>query len=225
MTCSSNQEKTISPRAFYRLAAQLGRTLPWKDRLIFCLRPFICPFDKLYEFVPPQARLLDIGAGRGLWLFLLAKTGRIAQGCGVEIESRLVASADSLKSDKDQLTFLLRQPESIWPDDSFDCVSLIDVLHHIASGQQEAFIKSIAARNIPRVIFKDIDPRARFKAKMNTLHDMVLSGQVPCYCPPEQVAAWLEQTGFTITASGRQDRLWYSHYYLIADKANGVVDS
>ncbi len=66
------------------LYADAGFTI----RTMQSLRPFICPFDALVDVVPQGSRLLDIGCGAGLFLALLAHTGRLAEGIGYDIDAK-----------------------------------------------------------------------------------------------------------------------------------------
>lgn len=201
-----------------KIAQTLSRDLTLKDRILMGQRPRICPFHVLVDFIEQGSSVLDIGCGSGLWLFLLARLNRIASGCGVEIRSEKIALANSLKRDNDPLMFSALSPEEAWPDQSVDCLSMIDVLHHVPPAEQKNFIQRIGATQARRIIFKDIDPTAKIKSCMNTLHDLVLSQQKPTYCRKNKVAEWLEEMGYRIQHVGRHDMLWYSHYLIVADK-------
>jgi len=200
------------------IAQALSHDLTLKDRILMGKRPRICPFHVLLDFVEQDSSVLDIGCGSGLWLFLLARLNRIASGWGVEVRSEKIALANSIKRENDPLAFLTQNPTEPWPQKSPDSLSMIDVLHHIPPPEQKNFILRIKATQARRIIFKDIDPTAKIKSGMNTLHDLVLSQQKPTYCRKEKVAHWLEEMGYRIQHLGRHDMLWYSHYLIVADK-------
>lgn len=181
-------------------------------------RPRICPFHVLMDHVPQGARILDIGCGSGLWLLLLARNGRIAHGTGVELAQAKIDVANSIKTADDNLDFAALDSASPWPADAYDCLSMIDVLHHVPVTQQQQFLARIADTSARTVIFKDIDPQAIIKRRMNSLHDLLLAHQLPRYCAKETAAQWFEQMGFEITHLGRHDMLWYSHYLIVAQR-------
>jgi len=207
-----------SPGQLSDTAKNLCENLGFMDRFIMRYRPLICPFHILMERVPQGASVLDVGCGAGLWLFLLWRSGRISRGVGVDVRADRVELADSIKSDNDRLDFVRVGRRDRWPEGAFDCLTMIDVLHHIPPAEQEAFVNHIARTGAGRVIFKDIDPESRLKTLMNTLHDMVLSRQIPRYCRRDRVAGWLEEMGYRIIENRRCDMLWYSHYFIVAER-------
>jgi len=200
------------------LGREISRALGFKQRFLMTYRPRICPFDVLMDFVPKGSSVLDIGCGNGLWLFLLSRLGRIANGVGVEVDSEKIATAESIKNEEDHLEFVALKQGDDWPSGEFDCVTLIDVLHHVQPAEQREFVGKIKKLDVKRVIIKDIDPKSKIKSFFNMLHDLVLSGQKPFYCEKEKVARWLIEDGFEISQTIRCDRLWYSHYAVIAEK-------
>ena len=188
------------------------------DRLLMVWRPMICPYHILMEHIPAGSSVLDVGCGTGLWLFLLSRFGRLSKGVGIEIDDKKVEIANSIKTPQDNLEFFQFAKEDKWPAGSYDCLTMIDVLHHILPNQQQAFLSKINEINARRIVFKDIDPQAKVKCLTNSLHDILLSRQLPRYCKKEKVAAQLESLGYRIKYIARHDMLWYSHYVIVAGK-------
>ncbi len=208
----------MHPKELSDKAKTFSVNLNIPDRLLMAWRPLICPYHILMEYIPPGSSVLDIGCGMGLWLLLLSRFGRLSKGIGVEIDSKKVKIANSIKTPEDNLEFLQFGKEDKWPEGLYDCVTMIDVLHHILPNQQKTFLAKIKEIDTKKIIFKDIDPQAKIKCAMNSLHDMLLSRQLPRYCDKEKVAACFKQLGFTIKYMGRHDMLWYSHYIIVAEK-------
>ena len=78
------------------------------QRLHQRLRLFICPFEALVAAIPRGARRLDLGCGRGLFLGLLALTGRIGKNCGIDRSEIVIQSAQRMVKSSgwsDLLTF------------------------------------------------------------------------------------------------------------------------
>ena len=206
----------VNPRMLSEITKRLSKNLSFKEKFIMTYRPYICPFHKLIDFVPENSKILDVGCGSGLWLYLLWELKLISQGLGIEIDENKVKTALSLKKQNYNLDFKFYSGKDGFPCEHFDCVSLIDVIHHIPKDDQRSFIKKIAAINTELIIFKDINPASRTKAAMNSLHDLVLSQQKPKYCRIEDISTWLKEEGFATQEISRYDMLWYSHYYVIA---------
>ncbi|MGA2915492.1 MAG: class I SAM-dependent methyltransferase [Sedimentisphaerales bacterium] len=170
------------------------------------------------EHIHSGSSVLDIGCGTGLWLLLLSRFGRLSKGVGIEIDARKVQIANSIKKPQDKIEFMQISREDDWPQGSYDCVTMIDVLHHILPEQQETFLAKIKDIDTKRIVFKDIDSEAKIKCLMNSLHDILLSRQMPRYCEKEKVAEIFKQMGFTIKYMNRHDMIWYSHYIIVAEK-------
>ena len=208
----------MHPKELSQKADSISQGLNFKERFLMKWRPWICPFHILMEHVPQGSSVLDIGCGNGLWLFLLWRLGRISEGIGIEINQAKIDAANSLKKNEDKLEFTRFEPKDKWRQRSYQCVTMIDVLHHVRKDKQKDFISQIAQSNSKRIIFKEIDTRPRIKNFMNTLHDLLLSREFPKYYQKDQVVRWLEEFGYRISYTGKYDMLWYSHYIIVADK-------
>ena len=208
----------VQVKELCQVADILSRGLSVKERLLMRWRPRICPFHVLLGHIPEGSSVLAIGCGSGLWLFLLAHFGRIAKGIGTDVRRDKIELANKLKRPRDKLEFVQVNSPEAWPRNVCDCVTLIDVLHHVPQEKQQDFIQAIDMTGTARIVLKEMDPEAKFKSMMNTLHDLVLSRQLSNYTKKETVVRWLEQMGFEIHEMGRHEMVWYAHYYLVAEK-------
>ncbi len=186
--------------------------------MLMTYRPRICPFHRLLEQVPKNSSVLDIGCGNGLWLLLLAELGQIRRGIGLDISIEKIQLAEGLKRPDMPLDFRPMTAGQAWPKEAADCVTLIDVIHHIPPDDQKPFVQSIDQTGTRLLIVKDIDPTAFWKSAANTLHDLALSGQRPRYCSPSVLCEWLHEVDFEIQLHARCDMLWYSHFMIVARK-------
>jgi 2-polyprenyl-3-methyl-5-hydroxy-6-metoxy-1,4-benzoquinol methylase len=207
-----------TPKELSEKAKEFSSGLGLKDRLLMVWRPRICPFHIIMDHVPDGSSVLDIGCGMGGWLYFLSRFSKISSGVGVEVSAERIDNANSMKTDDDPLEFAAIEVDDDWPGGSYDCLTMIDVLHHVPPAGQKEFMNRISKLDVKKIIFKDIDPKAKIKSFMNSLHDVVLSKQLPRYCEKDKVAAWLEEMGYEITFSSRCDMLWYSHYLITAEK-------
>lgn len=80
-------------------------------------------FDKLKKFIPPPAKVLEVGCGAGNVSSFLAQKGYAVTGCEFYTEAINMAWPDFLKvqGDASNLPF---------EDNSFDIVGLFDVIEH-----------------------------------------------------------------------------------------------
>jgi len=101
----------------------------------------------------------------------------------------------------------------------YDCVTLIDVLHHIPKDCQEAYLAKLAKtmKSSSTLVLKDIDASSML-VWLNRLHDAIFAGNGFQEIPAAQAEAMLLGAGFQIEKQWRVRRLWYPHYFVIARK-------
>jgi 2-polyprenyl-3-methyl-5-hydroxy-6-metoxy-1,4-benzoquinol methylase len=214
-----------SPAALSRTANGLFRDASPASRAIQSLRPFICPFDQLIVRVPQGATVLDIGCGSGLFLGLLASAGRISAGVGTDLSQKAIDSArrlqQALPAAAPALSFERQSADDRRGNQTYEVVSLVDVLHHIAPRDQ----RSSFQRALEQVadggflLYKDIGPRPLWRACANRLHDLVLARQLVNYVDLDTVVGWAETAGFRCIERGRMNRLWYGHDLAVFQQA------
>jgi 2-polyprenyl-3-methyl-5-hydroxy-6-metoxy-1,4-benzoquinol methylase len=184
-------------------------------------RPAICPFDALIEQVPRDSTVLDVGCGSGLFLGLLAGTGRLRSAMGFDSSAAAIGKAQQMQRrlpEPGRLSFECRSAAAEWPAGSFDVVSIIDVMHHVPPQHQASVIRIAASRIKPGgvLLYKDMVRRPFWRAAMNRLHDLVLARQWIHYAPIEDVRRWVREAGLVITLEQQHDMLWYGHEMLVA---------
>lgn len=185
-------------------------------------RPHIAPFDQLIALVPEGASVLDIGCGAGLFLGLLAVTGRLKSGVGFDSNPEAIALAGRMRSGlpcelQAKLRFERLDTGAEWPDGTFDVVSLIDLLHHIRREDQEAVFRKAMRTVSPGglVVYKDMAMQPVACATANQLHDLVLARQWIHHVPMRLVMAWAAQEGATVRTKGRARLFWYAHEWAL----------
>lgn len=192
-------------------------------------RPYICPFQPLVEWVQPGSRIFDVGCGCGLWLITLGKLERISAGIGADTNTHALGVASRASEilmrtapKKVSLTFIETPRVADWPDDTFDVVSLIDVMHHIPPPLQEDFLVAAWQRVRPggRLIYKDMASAPKLHALANRLHDLLLARQIIHYFPRAKVSARLTSEGGTILHKGEWRRGPYAHELLVIEKCS-----
>jgi 2-polyprenyl-3-methyl-5-hydroxy-6-metoxy-1,4-benzoquinol methylase len=193
------------------------------DRLKTLYRPYICPFDDLLKLVPPGAAVFDIGCGNGAFLLLVAVLRRPSALGGVEVSPRLIANAQSLLAGPSAGIGLdLRVYDGVTIPDlgNYECVFLIDVLHHVPLPVRDAFLAHIWEAMAPgaTLVLKDIDAASRLLCGCNKLHDLLLSGEVGHEIEAAAAIRALDHLGFRIDAVSRRRVLWYPHYTVVATK-------
>jgi len=209
----------LSPPILSALSSSLFVREPITLRTLQKWRPYICPFEDIIPLVPENSSVLDIGCGSGLLLGLLASSGRLGQGVGVDVSPAALAAATrmaestGLEQSRADLRFVRAGGPEEWPTAPFDCVTMIDVAHHIAPKDQERCIREACRRLRPggRFIYKDMARRPVWRATANRLHDLVLARQWIQYLPIETVERVAAEEGMILEVRSDTSRLWYAH--------------
>lgn len=199
-----------------RVAKRLYPKGPMVSRILHQLRPYICPFEVLVNTVPPGSRILDVGCGAGLFLGMLAYTGRISYGRGFDASKRAIELAHQMQSHlphNSPLKFEHKDVAEPWPKGVYDVVSIIDVLHHVSSDQQQAVILQAAAHIAPHgmLIYKDMVRRPAWRAWANRLHDLLVARDWIHYAEFSSVAQWALEGGLVLTKHDYISRFYYGH--------------
>ena len=209
------------PAAVANAAAALYKGVP--GSLLQRLRPYICPFDELIEAVPHGARMLDVGCGSGLFLGLLAAQSQINFGVGFDANPGAIARAEQMRRQQlrpEMLRFEHLDAAAAWPVDTFDAVSIVDVMHHVPPIHQQSIIANANAALRPGgiLLYKDMVERPLWRAWMNRLHDLVLVREWIHYVPLDTVSRWAHELGLVEVRRLRRNMLWYGHELILLEK-------
>ena len=213
-----NMIKTIKDKALELYQGQ-HKSIKWKQ----ALRPHICPFYSLIEYVPDNARVLDVGCGSGLFLGLLALTKNIHSGFGYDTSQKAINSANKLNINeklKQKLHFECRTIKQGIPEGMFSVVSLIDVVHHVHPRHQSEFINNILTKLEDGGIFiyKDMARTPFFYALANRMHDLLLAREWINYFPIDSLKEIAHIHGLKIVHEESIAMYWYKHECLVFKK-------
>jgi 2-polyprenyl-3-methyl-5-hydroxy-6-metoxy-1,4-benzoquinol methylase len=221
---TANEAVRITPTSVKASAREFARSFAGLRRVLTAWRPAICPFDRVLEQVPESSRVLDIGCGSGLLLFLLFKHGRLASGDGVEVSEEMVEAARRALAktigDRAAVTVRLITSEHDWPRDAYDVVTVIDVMHHVPAARQHTFFSACVERIRMGglLVYKDMCRRPRWRAAANQTHDLVLARQWINYRPIAEIESWAQQASMQLLRSDEVAMLWYGHEMRVFQK-------
>ena len=189
------------------------------------LRPSICPFDELLPFVPPSSTVLDVGCGSGLFLGLLALDGRLGHGTGIDLSARAIERARRMTARLPEA--MSRSVELVvggladLPRDTFDVVTMVDVMHHIpVAERRDAFL--LAAKRVRKgglFLYKDLHPGPWWRATANRMHDLALAHEWVKYVSADDIRSWISESGLVAEVELELPRLWYAHAGFVLRRA------
>ena len=208
-----------SPIGYFRALSLLHRTFgrhPPGQRLHILGRFLTAPFLRTVDVIPIGSRVLDIGAGHGVYPRLI-----------VEERAREVIA---LEPDLRKTLIAFKHPNVRFVagfDDcirgTFDVVVIYDVIYRLPAQARDALFKRIFERLEPGGLFvlKDMDPSIRLKSAwtriQETISDAVFHltiGEGFYIDTREQIADRLLRSGFVDFRAQRVDA-WHPHPHII----------
>jgi 2-polyprenyl-3-methyl-5-hydroxy-6-metoxy-1,4-benzoquinol methylase len=208
--------KTVTRSEILKVVRELYADGPVFLRSVQYWRPYICPYEELIELVPRGVSILDVGCGGGLFLGVSAALGRISQGLGFDASQQAIALAQSMArrlSGQTNVRFLRLNVSDPWPNETYDVVSLIDVMHHVNPKNQLSLL-DLAATHVGaggQLLYKDMAARPYWRAVANRVHDLVIARQWIHHLPIEDVIRHVEKKGLELEERRSVDILWYRH--------------
>ena len=153
---------------------------------------------------------------------MLAKSGRIKAGHGVDRSKRAIRDAQRIASDSagPRLRFQVMDSLEGVPSREYDVVSLVDVVHHVPKSEQIGFLIEVASKLRPggTLIYKDISAKHLFWRFFNTLHDLAKAREFVNYVSDARLMNAARQAGLEHCVTSYVRKLWYMHVIYILRK-------
>lgn len=151
--------------------ALVGRTFsaaPLPVRVHALGRFLTCPFLRVLPFLPPGARVLDLGAGHGLFARLAMAAGA-STVAAVEPDARKLLATYRYPA----VRFVAGYSESV--SGAFDAVTIFDVLYRVPLDGWDSILGQARDRLAPGgvLLVKEIDPEHRLKGMWNRAQEKV----------------------------------------------------
>lgn len=183
-----------------------------------------CPFDTVLERIPRQGRIVDVGCGDGLFLFLLEQQpGRDGRQCiGIDHDEHKIAVASRLGLRKTEFRTM---SVADLPRSRFDCLTIVDVLYCVPSSRWNEFLGAAIGALKPgaTLIMKEVVDTPRWKARLALLQEhlainvlRMTRGSQPHFESADAYTAAIEASGGSLVFSERVgSRSYVSHYLFI----------
>ena len=156
-----------------------------------------CPFLRVLYHLPPKARVLDLGAGHGIFAHLALESGARSV-VAVEPDRRKIF----LTYPRPHLNVVGGYDDAV--AGVFDAVTLFDVLYRFPVGEWDGLFRSVRARLAPGGVFliKELDPENRVKQLWNRTQERISDrvgltlGEAFSYETRDQIRGRLLRAGF-----------------------------
>lgn len=201
-----------------------GSRLSLQRQVTTVYRPLYGSFVEILDWIPPRARLVDIGCGTGALLLLAAALRELRSGFGCDANAASIAIATAANRwPQVQFAVTADLPEAVIADSNVVC--LIDVLHHIPVAQQRPFLERLLSLLAPgtTLIIKDLHPTPHWRAMANRVTDFLSTRSLVEYIAMEDVAAIATQQGLHVREQQRFNLYVWSVYFVVVEKPASVI--
>jgi SAM-dependent methyltransferase len=179
------------------LVRRTWRAAPGGTRAHVLGRFLSCPFLRVIDYLPRGGRLLDLGAGHGIFAHL-ALAGGAREVVAVEPDTRKVFHAAPAPG----LRVVNGYHEAV--AGRFDAVAIFDVLDRLPAAEWDPLLAWVRERLEPGGVFllKEIDPGHRLKALWNRAQERgadllgLTLGEAFSYETRDQIRDRLRRAGF-----------------------------
>lgn len=222
--------RTVSPVGRRLLALYADE--PRAARLHTAIRWRTCPFGEVAAALDGCEDVLEVGCGHGLLSLLLALDDPARRVTGIDVDADKIAVAQRVARGRpdggagvpspERVTFEAVEPGRL-PAGSWDGIAMVDVLYLVPPADQEALVRSLAARLVPggRLAIKEMAETPRAKALLNRLQETVsvriariTAGDVIAPTAPDDLAAWMGAAGLAVERR-RVDRGYPHPHHLV----------
>jgi len=179
---------------------QTYRAAPVATRLHVLGRFLSCPFLRVLDYLPPGARLLDLGAGHGIFAHLALTAGAQAAISAVAVEPDVRKVFHGAR--RPALRVVNGYHDAV--RGRFDAVTIFDVLYRLPAADWDPLLGWARRRLAPGGVFllKEIDPGHRAKALWNRAQERgadvlgLTLGEAFSYETRDEIHARFRRAGF-----------------------------
>lgn len=166
----------------------------------------------LLEFVPRQGTVLDVGCGAGYVDYALATRFPALRILGIDTNAELVRLAQQTHAAAN-VEYRACRLEDV--PGAYDCVMLIDVLHHVPYEGHRELLDAAAARLVDggRLLVKDT---GRTRGAVSVFMDRYISGEEAVYMLDCQELAANLPPDLAVEECVARYRFPFPHYYIQA---------
>ena len=177
-------------------------------------RKYIYPVNLIVDLIPSNSKILDLGCGQGDLLKILKNKKKIKFYKGIDPKLK-----NEFKNKYSELSRLYIE-DVIGEISNFECILLIDVMHHIKKNDQNLLIEKIISQlnNGAIFIYKDISNKNYFFANMNKLHDLIYNNEFINYYKVDKLIHFIKNSNNLSYERFYNRIFWYDHEFLIIKK-------
>lgn len=181
--------------------------------------------DEIGQYLPAAGTVLDVGCGFGLFSLYFAGSGRERHLTGFDLNASRIDTARRAANylGLSNVKFACADARTYMPEQTFDAIYALDLLHHLPQAMVPEFIERLHQRLRPSgvLVLKDVNSRPAYKRWFTLALDRLMVGfREPIrYWPTEEMVCLLRRTGFQVYTHTIRDILPYPHQMYICRKA------
>ena len=184
-----------------------------------------CPFGEIEKEIPTAGKILDVGCGHGLFVFLCALESEHRSVTGTDVDEAKVKAAKAVAEEAGEV---LQRVQFILggtiPNGHWDGISFIDVLYLLPDAEKESIVRA-AATSLAKggvLVIKEITKRPLLKYIWAFLQEIaavkimrLTAGRTVRFADPLEIARWMKEEGLQVKTR-RVDKGYMHPHHLIA---------
>ena len=179
--------------------------------------------DEIGQYLPEHGRVLDLGCGFGLFSLYFACVYPGLRLDGLDRNPRRIAMARAAARTLGlgNVHYEVGDVMDFKGGDRFDAAYMLDIVHHIPEEAVRPLLEQVAKILSPggRLLIKDVDRRPFYKRWFTHALDKVMDPRSPVrYWDPDDLAALLQEVGFTVHRHLMVDILPYPHILYVCER-------
>jgi 2-polyprenyl-3-methyl-5-hydroxy-6-metoxy-1,4-benzoquinol methylase len=180
--------------------------------------------EEIEQYPPATGRVLDLGCGFGLFSLYFAARAPQLQFHGLDANAKRIGYARTSAS-RLGITNAEYEARNVleWEDDRcYDCIYLLDLLHHLPRAVVPSFVARLSKHLTPggTLVLKEVEDRPLLKRWFTLALDRLMVGMEEIhYWPQEELIALLEEQGLQVHRHRMKDFLPYPHILYVARPA------
>ena len=216
MTAGRAARAPIGPAAGLGDLLGLYADASWAFRAFLAHRWWHASMSAVERLVPAAGSILDLGCGQGIFANLMGLRGPDRQILALERNAKKAALA------RDRVTNVRVEDRDVSRAalPPVDTVTLIDVLHHLDSFEEQAPLLDAVRGILPvggTLVLKEVTTSRAIRYRLTRVLDRLSYPRDRFYFRPhEEFRAMLEARGFTVSFHPLWTHVPYAHYAFVA---------
>lgn len=201
---------------------KLYRGLGWKTYFYTKIRWRLCPIEKIAQYVPVPAKVLDLGCGVGMLSNYIHLRDPKTQVLGIDLSPTRIACAQATVGNRTGIQFIRKNALELDSHAQFDTVTMTDFLHHLTVQDQKELLEFLFQRlsSGGRLVIQEVIESPAWKHRFADWIDRLLNqGKISNFRTQKEWVKFFEEIGYRVEVHPAHKGLPLADAIFVAIKA------